>query len=1133
MADNQNDIKSISISVTAKTAQAQKQLDNLLSTLSKMADATKSIKLPTKDLGKFVSGLVKIQNTNLDKLPNQFKKISEAFKRLNTNVDAKALRAMAMIMNANTKAQELPLKKAKSAQAEERARISAEKLKLAKAKEERLAQEAVDRGSRKREQNAGVGDEAAKTSKLSEALKELGFSSEKVGESLKKLGSKALSVAMSSLKFLAKEAASAAIKVGKTFASAIISASAAMGRLAVNMALSPWKRLGKSIADSVKSLTGFLAAVKRIAVYRAIRWALKEITNAVKEGMDNLYQYSLLIDGKFYKSMDMLATSALYVKNSLAAMVSPIVNELAPAVDYLADQFVDLLNTVNETIAAMTGAATWTKAIKYPISYAEAADDANKKAKDLRATLLGFDEINRLDDNRRGSRGSAEDQLDYLKMFEEKTVDTQAKGFVQRLKEAFASGDLTSIGESIGKSLLTGLNNIPWGNIESAVTKNASRVATLINGFISVPELGATLGKSIAKSFNVAVAKMNKFFSTVNWGKVGDFFADGINAAVSTFKIDDLAENFALIINGASTALSRFTSNVNWSNIATFLTNGINSAVSKIRIDQLSSSIAGLFKKAIDTIGSAATKVEWNKLGSWLAGGINGMFAAFKSDPPIGKSIANIFNGAITTLGRFANDVEWSDIGTFLGDNINKFLDTFEIKDLGKKIAGVINGGFKTLNSFLSEVKWEKVGEFLGDGINSFFTELEMDKVGKAIKSTVVGAITAVIKFFETVDFEDVGKKIADLIENLPWTELLSGVGSLIMHAIGASFDVLKGLWEKSPALAIGFGIGIANLIAGALGLPKVTSIISSAVLKAVTDGTVAGAAGSAATSAGVKTVAGVGASTATTSGIGSILGASVSSLPVAIVGVAAIAAGAIGYAVGYAIQDKIPSVAELADKFVDYTIGYNKNIGPVSTDPTDVKNIGKVKGSTPSTVNEFFEESARLLAKGISGAKLKIEADSLSPIKTPLKDLVKDVDVFDWSDVKKTKTGIETVANALGGNTSGGKAGVTSKITVGVHTYASGGEVQTGSLFLAGEAGAEIVSSAHGKTSVANRDQIADSVAIGNEESNEILREQNYLLREILAKDTTVVNTITTGQITSALNRANVRSGNTVVAIG
>ena len=70
---------------------------------------------------------------------------------------------------------------------------------------------------------------------------------------------------------------------------------------------------------------------------------------------------------------------------------------------------------------------------------------------------------------------------------------------------------------------------------------------------------------------------------------------------------------------------------------------------------------------------------------------------------------------------------------------------------------------------------------------------------------------------------------------------------------------------------------------------------------------------------------------------------------------------------------------------------------------------------------------------------------------------------------------------------------------------YASGGFPTAGQLFIAREAGAEMVGSIGNRTAVANNDQIvagvSSGVAAANEEQNALLRKQNQLLSAILAK--------------------------------
>ena len=322
-------------------------------------------------------------------------------------------------------------------------------------------------------------------------------------------------------------------------------------RISLTIATLPFKRLALQIRDVTKRFAGFLAAIKRIAVYRAIRSALKEISQGFREGVENLYQYSLLMNGTFSQSMDTIATAALYAKDSLAAMAAPIINVLAPAIDFLVDKFVDALNTVNELIASLTGATTWTRALKYPKAYAEALDGANGRAKELRATLLGFDEINRLDDNKRGSRGSAADQLDYSQLFEEQEVTSKFKGIAERIKQAFLEGDFYDLGTELGEKIRNGLNNIPWESIQGRIEKNAMSASSFINGIVDTEGLPEAIGETLAMAFNTITLKIKVFFKETKWRKVGEAISETLSTAFEKVDKQQLADALWAVLSGA------------------------------------------------------------------------------------------------------------------------------------------------------------------------------------------------------------------------------------------------------------------------------------------------------------------------------------------------------------------------------------------------------------------------------------------------------------------------------------------------------------------------------------------------------------------------------------------------------
>lgn len=100
---------------------------------------------------------------------------------------------------------------------------------------------------------------------------------------------------------------------------------------------------------------------------------------------------------------------------------------------------------------------------------------------------------------------------------------------------------------------------------------------------------------------------------------------------------------------------------------------------------------------------------------------------------------------------------------------------------------------------------------------------------------------------------------------------------------------------------------------------------------------------------------------------------------------------------------------------------------------------------------------------------------------------------------------------------------------------FASGGFPDAGQLFIAREAGAEMVGSLGGHTAVANNDQIVEGIREGveaaMERQNQLLRRQNKLLQALLEKEGSAE--INVSSFYQAVNRTNQRNGKTIIPVG
>lgn len=198
---------------------------------------------------------------------------------------------------------------------------------------------------------------------------------------------------------------------------------------AAKAAIFPLSAIGSQIKGLVKSLG-------RIAVYRVVRSAIKGISTACKEGVNNLVQYSAALNSTdaatANATMSEYASTLLQVKNSVGAAVMPALAALLPVINTIASAFITAANAVNQFFQALRGQRTFTKAKKNTVDYAKSLKSSSGAAKELQKTLLGFDEINRLNDENKGGGGGAAG-ADYSNMFEEAQISEKAQKFAEAL----------------------------------------------------------------------------------------------------------------------------------------------------------------------------------------------------------------------------------------------------------------------------------------------------------------------------------------------------------------------------------------------------------------------------------------------------------------------------------------------------------------------------------------------------------------------------------------------------------------------------------------------------------------------------------------------------------------------------
>lgn len=217
-------------------------------------------------------------------------------------------------------------------------------------------------------------------------------------------------------------------KLLTTFAKKIISANSASK--STKSALESFNLASASLAKSILRVSNMLKLM-------VTRMVLRGVINGVKSGFESLIQYS----DEFANSIAMLKSALMTLGNSIAAMTSPLLNALAPALTTIIKWFTAATNAVNQFFSALTGRSSWTKAKDVVASVGEAASgtakSAKQAAKDIQKSIRAFDElkvINLPDDSASGGGGGAGTSGGG---FEEAPIDDRYKKMAEFMKDMF------------------------------------------------------------------------------------------------------------------------------------------------------------------------------------------------------------------------------------------------------------------------------------------------------------------------------------------------------------------------------------------------------------------------------------------------------------------------------------------------------------------------------------------------------------------------------------------------------------------------------------------------------------------------------------------------------------------------
>lgn len=476
------------------------------------------------------------------------------------------------------------------------------------------------------------------------------------------------------------------------------------------------KKLNTGLKNTEKSSRGARMGIGRMLatsiLFSTVFRAISIVTAGLKEGMDNLAQYS----DDTNQALSLLLSAMIQLKNAFATTFTPLVEFAAPALA----QFINLLSQAvtwtAQLLAALTGKDTFVKAVKVQQDYAESLnktkDETEEAAKATEKALAPFDQLIQITQKKNKDKDKNELKPEDMFVTEEVSngIKIQADAIKKTLGQLFTP--LKQSWEQNGPQVLSSVKNLfsaikqlsgdvsasfmqVW-NAEGygkAITDNlvitfsnlVQAVANLILQFDAAWKSG-NIGTEIMRSLANMLLSLTDHLrlaseSTKNWAADIDF--------------TPLLTSFSRVLKSLEPIVDKVGDALLW------LLNNILLPISKWAIEQAVPTAIELIAVALSTLNSIIEALS--PLGQWL-------WETFLQ--PLGQWTGAIIISALKKL------VEWlTKFSDWIGRNqetveaitiaVGAFFTAWKVMEFVSKISNLISslGGFIGIaNSVISVI---------------------------------------------------------------------------------------------------------------------------------------------------------------------------------------------------------------------------------------------------------------------------------------------------------------------------------------------------------------------------------------------------------------------------------------------
>lgn len=244
-------------------------------------------------------------------------------------------------------------------------------------------------------------------------------------------------------------------------------------------------------------------------------------------------------------------------------------------------------------------------------------------------------------------------------------------------------------------------------------------------------------------------------------------------------------------IKGIADMIKQAWKNADFTEIGAMVGNKLNAALNSIPWDKIKNTCNKIAKSVATFLNGFLETVDWKLVGNTLAQGINtafGMANTFAENfhwDSLGKAIGNGINGALGGLDWNLIQETVRNIATGITDTLNSFIQTTDWALVGQSFGNGINTILDFFHTAINNFDWTGAGTALADFVNNAVNTIDFVNLGQTISDGIKGVFDFGIAAIEGIDWWTIGEKVRDGLAAIDWNGIADGFFELIGAAFG------------------------------------------------------------------------------------------------------------------------------------------------------------------------------------------------------------------------------------------------------------------------------------------------------------------------------------------------------------